>query len=180
MFKIGTIVLCAGFLLVACRKTTPVVTTPVPADIPEFRQGLAALHEFTPDGYARAVEYFQRASELAPEKCEYRLEAAQASLLLALEQRLNSEDFRSAWERGADPQCAPETSFAIRLDAFRSLDDFGSRDRTILQKINQAIQLQPADAFNWIIRWKINPTATRQENAILLLITVEQGTDMSH
>jgi tetratricopeptide (TPR) repeat protein len=144
-----------------------VVVPPVPADIPEFRQGLAAFHEFTPDGYVRAIEHFQRASDLAPEKCEYRLQAAQASLFLALEQRLNSEDFRSALERGADPQCAPGTAFAIRLDAFRSLDDFGSRDRTVLQKINQAIQLEPADAFNWVLRWKISPTATRQENSIL-------------
>lgn len=168
MSKIGTVVLGIGLMLTGCRKITPVTVTPtVPADLAEFRQGLAALHEFTPDGYARAVEHFQRASDLAPEKCEYRLQAAQASLFLALELKLNSEDFRAAWERGADPQCAPGTAFAIRLDAFRSLDDFGSRDRTILQKINQAIELAPADAFNWVLRWKINPTATRQENSIL-------------
>src|SRR5258707_788680 len=93
MSKIGTIILCVGLVLTGCSKRPVVVAPVVPADLPEFRQGLAALHEFTPEGYARAVEHFQRASDLAPEKCEYRLQAAQASLFLALE--LSPRHFRS-------------------------------------------------------------------------------------
>lgn len=167
MSKCGTIMLC--LTLAACTKSRPApVAPPIPADRVQFEQGLAALNEFTPDGYARAVTHFERASEIAPENCEYRLEAAQANLFLALEQKLNSESFRSAWERGADPQCAPGTAFTLRLDAFRSLDDFGpGRDRAALAKINQAIGLEPGNAFNWFVRWKLNPSTSRQENSIL-------------
>ena len=168
MFKVGSI-LYVALALAACTKAQPVVNAPViPADRLQFEQGLAALKEFTPDGYARAIEHFQSASGLAPENCEYRLHHAEASLLLALEQKLNAEDFKPAWERAADPQCAPDTAFTLRLDAFRLLDDFGlNRDRTVLDKINQAIALEPGDAFNWFVRWKLNPNTIRQENAIL-------------
>ena len=168
MFKVGPI-LYVTLVLAACTKIQPVVNAPViPADRLQFEQGLAALKEFTPDGYAQAIEHFQEASGLAPENCEYRLHYAEANLFLSLEQKLNAEDFRPAWERAADPQCAPDTAFTLRLDAFRLLDDFGvNRDRTVLDKINQAIALGPGDAFNWFVRWKLNPNTIRQENAIL-------------
>jgi tetratricopeptide (TPR) repeat protein len=168
MFKVGS-VLYAALALAACTKAQLVVNAPViPADRLQFEQGLAAFKAFTPDGYARAIEHFQRASDLAPENCEYRLNHAEANLFLALEQKLNAEDFRPAWERAADPQCAPDTSFTLRLSAFRLLDDFGiNRDRTVLEKINQAIALEPVNAFNWFVRWKLNPNTIRQENAIL-------------
>jgi tetratricopeptide (TPR) repeat protein len=158
-------------MLAACTKVIPVAVPPPPAIPPDrlqFEQGITALHEFTPEGYVRAVEHFQRASELAPDNCEYRLNLAQANLFLALEQRLNSENFRSAWEQGVDPQCAPGSAFGLRLQAFHTLDDFGTAlDRASLDKINQAIQLEPNDAFNWFVRWRLNPTTTRQENSIL-------------
>ncbi len=158
-------------ILTACTKIAPVATPPappIPAGRLHFEQGLAALHEFTPEGYARAIDHFQRASELTPGNCEYRLHLAQANLFLALEQKLNSENFRPAWERGTDPQCAPGSAFSLRLQAFHALDDFGpALDRASLDKINQAIQLEPNDAFNWFVRWRLNPTTTRQENSIL-------------
>jgi tetratricopeptide (TPR) repeat protein len=149
-----------ALLLAACAKAprhhVVAPPPPVPADRLQFEQGIAALREFTPDAYARAIEHFERASALAPDNCEYQLNAAQASLFLALEQKLNSEEFRPAWEKGADPKCAPETAFALRLDAFRLLDEFGpTRDRTALPKINQAIQLEPGNALNLFVRWKM-------------------------
>jgi tetratricopeptide (TPR) repeat protein len=155
--------------LTACTRPKPLLITPsVAPDLSEFHQGLAALYEFTPDGYARAIGHFQRASELSPGDCEYRLHLAEANLFLALEQKLNTEDFRPALERGTDPQCAPGSAFTLRLDAFRSLDDFGpSRDRTGLGKIDQAIGMEPENPFNWFVRWKMNPTTRQQENSIL-------------
>jgi tetratricopeptide (TPR) repeat protein len=160
--------------LAACTKRVPVATTPpapTPSDTLEFSQfnrGLSALHEFTPEGYARAIEHFQAASGLAPENCEYRMHLAQANLFLALEQKLNSENFRPAWERGNDPQCAPGSAFALRLQAFRALDDFGPGiDRMSLDKINRAIQLEPDEPLNWFVRWRLNPSTNRQENSIL-------------
>src|SRR5262245_45507452 len=96
--------------LAACSKKVPVAVTspsPPPSDALEFNRGLAALHESTPEGYARAIQHFQAASSIAPENCDYRMHLAQANLFLALEQKLNSETFRSAWERGTDPECAP-------------------------------------------------------------------------
>lgn len=164
------IVLNLVLALTACTKVARVAHVPpaIPADALQFEQGLAALREFTPDGYRRAIEHFQRASDILPENCEYRLHLAQANLFLALEQKSNWDDFRPAWERGVDPQCAPGSAFALRLDAFRSLDDFGSgQDRAALAKINQAIELEPDNPFNWYVRWKLNPTTTRQENSIL-------------
>ena len=168
MFKCR-LVLYIALALAACTKAQRVANVPViPADRLQFEQGLAALKEFTPDGYTRAIEHFQLASNLAPDNCEYRLHNAEANLFLALEQKLNAEDFKPAWERSADPQCAPDTAFTLRLNAFRLLDDFGiNRDRTVLEKINQAIALEPGNAFNWFVRWKLNPNTIRQENAIL-------------
>src|SRR5439155_8416853 len=135
----------------------------------------------------RAIEEFQSASTLAPENCEYRLQLAQANLFRALEQKLNAEDFRPAFERGANPECASEaqarqraasregaaikeiaSAFSLRLDAFRSLDDFApSRDRTGLLKIDQALGLEPENLLNWLVRWKLNPSTREQENSIL-------------
>src|SRR5688572_17939467 len=162
MVRKVTILFIAGLAMTAlpaCTRVKPVVVAPVPAPPPdrvEFGHGLTALREFTPAGYARAIEHFQRASDLAPETCEYRLQLAQANLFLALEQKLNWEEFRPAWERAGDPQCAPASAFALRLEAFRALDEFGpSRDRTVLGKINQAIQLEPDNAFNLFVRWKM-------------------------
>src|SRR5262245_10768985 len=111
------ILLC---FLAACTKAVPAAAPLPPATPPdrmEFQQALNALHEFTPSGYTRAAGHFRRASELSPENCEYRLQLAQANLFLALEQRLNAENFRPAWEQGVDPQCAPGNDFSLRLQA---------------------------------------------------------------
>jgi len=75
-----------------------------------FLEGLAAFHEFTPEGYARAIPLFRRASELDAANCTYQLHAAQASLFLAYEQELNFEDFPAALSEGATPACAAADS----------------------------------------------------------------------
>ncbi len=170
LLSLGLVVLFLA--LGACAKTRPLAVAPPPPPIPEDRiqneQGLLSLHEFTPQGYLRAIDHFGRAAELQPDNCGYKLMYAESNLFLALEQKLNYEDFRPAWERAADPLCAPESAFALRLEVFRSLDDFGPvRDRTVLNKINQAILLEPNEPLNWFVRWKLNPTTNRQENAIL-------------
>jgi tetratricopeptide (TPR) repeat protein len=157
-------------VLLGCAKTVPVIPPPPPqsSELPEFNRGLSSLHEFTPEGYTRAIQHFQAASNLAPDNCQYRMYLAQANLFLALEQKANSENFRPAWERGTDPQCAPGSAFSLRLQAFRALDDFGPGiDRMSLDKINQAIQLEPDEPLNWFVRWRLNPSTNRQENGIL-------------
>jgi tetratricopeptide (TPR) repeat protein len=173
-----------GFLILllavaGCRKAPPAVVAPalppVPADRLHFQEGLKSFHEFTPEGYKRAIERFGQASALAPETCEYRLHAAQAHLFLALEQKLNREEFREAWEKGADPGCAPGSAFALRLEAFRLLDEFGIvRDRTVLAKINQAIEIDPDDVFSRYVLWKMKPDPVIDE-AELALIQYELG-----
>jgi tetratricopeptide (TPR) repeat protein len=167
----------AGFAVVltltlfACAKKVPATVTVPPltsSATAEFDRGLSALHEFTPEGYARAIAHFQTASKLAPDNCNYRMHLAQANLFLALEQKLNSENFRPVWERGIDPECAPGSAFSLRLQAFHALDDFGPGiDRASVDKINQAIQLEPDEPLNWFVRWRLNPSTNRQENAIL-------------
>jgi tetratricopeptide (TPR) repeat protein len=147
----------------------------VPPDRLYFEQGLKSLYEATPEGYIRAIERFNQASSLAPENCEYRLNAAQAQLFLALEQKLNREDFHESWNKGADPGCASARAFSLRLEAFRSLDDFGVvRDRTALDKINQAIEIDPENVFSRYVRWKMKPDPLIDE-ADLALVEYELG-----
>jgi tetratricopeptide (TPR) repeat protein len=165
--------------LMGCMKSRPSAVIPAAPSAPahelRFQEGLKALHEFTPDGYVRAIERFDEASALAPGVCEYRLQAAQAQLFLALEQKLNREDFRSSWEKGADPGCAPGSAFALRLEAFRLLDDFGIvRDRTALAKINQSVALDPQDVYSRYVQWKMKADPLIDE-ADLALIQYELG-----
>src|SRR5262249_28684012 len=152
-------------------KARPAVVVPaVPADRLRFQEGLKLLYEFTPEGYRRAIERFNLASALSPQNCEYRLHSAQAHLFLALEQKLNREDFRESWDEGADPGCAPGSAFSMRLEAFRSLDDFGViRDRTALARINQAIEIDPEDVFNLYVRWKMKPDPLIDEADLALI-----------
>ena len=181
MFKFGGGLLLFVIALSGCIKDGPkaaplgYAAPTVPADRVQFQEGLKAFYEFTPEGYARAIEHFDQASMLAPENCEYRLHSAQAHLFLALEQKLNREDFRESWDKGADPGCAPGSAFSLRLEVFRGFDDFGvARDRTAMAKINQAIELEPNDTFSRYVQWKMKPDPLIDE-ADLALIQYELG-----
>src|SRR5262245_25776794 len=180
-FRFGCGLLVLVFALAGCARNRAAVAPPalptpaIPADRLQFQEGLKAFYDFTPEGYARAIEHFERASVLAPENCQYRLHAAQAHLFLALEQKLNREDFRESWNKGADPGCAPGSAFSLRLEVLRSFDDFGiARDRTALAKINEAIELDPNDVFNRYVQWKMKPDPLIDE-ADLALIQYELG-----
>src|SRR5262245_31932390 len=180
-FRFGCGLLFLVFAFAGCARNRAAVAPPalpepvIPADRLQFQDGLKAFYEFTPEGYARAIERFDQASLLAPENCEYRLHAAQAHLFLALEQKLNRENFRDSWDKGADPACAPGSAFSLRLEVFRTFDDFGIvRDRTGLGKINQAIELDPNDIFSRYVQWKLKPDPLIDE-ADLALIQYELG-----
>ena len=66
-FGMGLLIFFLCLTLIACTNSKRLVIAPSTAlDRAEFHQGLAALHEFTPDGYARAIEHFQRVLALSP------------------------------------------------------------------------------------------------------------------
>src|SRR5687767_5901599 len=98
MFRHTTLViLTLSATMFGCR--TPVRVPPVagtPTHLLESQAGLKAMNEATPDGYQRAVAHFRRAVDLRPATCDYKLQFAHASLLFALEQELNEEDFNPA------------------------------------------------------------------------------------
>jgi tetratricopeptide (TPR) repeat protein len=177
LFRFGRLLILV-VTLAGCIKGRPVGVLPAPVVAPDrlhFQEGLRSLYEFTLEGYARAIDRFNQASALAPDNCEYRLHVAQAHLFLALEQKLNREDFRVTWDKGADPGCAPGSAFSLRLEAFRALDDFGIiRDRTALARINEAIELAPDDILNRYVLWKMKPDPLINE-ADLALIQYELG-----
>src|SRR5262245_21158923 len=95
-------------LLSGCGKSVARLATPSPLvsdrtfksglvdHVSWYELGLSAFREFTPEGYQRAVGYFRRASDLAPDICDYRLDLAQASLFLAFEQASNLDDFSNS------------------------------------------------------------------------------------
>src|ERR1700688_926160 len=88
-----------GILLMiasSCGRRTNVaapIATP-PEDEVLYRQGLEAVHQGTPEAYARAAEALETASALKPERCEYALNFAQSLLFLAAEQSQNREPFQ--------------------------------------------------------------------------------------
>jgi hypothetical protein len=89
-----------------------------------YRQGLAAFHEGTPNGYARAIEAFRNASALRPRQCEYSLNMAQALFFLVSEKRNNWEEFRpnqveaAALIGSVEGACASNhEAFLLRLHA---------------------------------------------------------------
>lgn len=170
----------------ACvKRGAPAAAQFVPPDVIFHKQAIEAFEEFTPDGYARAARAFDQAAELAPDNCGYLLHRSQALLFLALEQKLNWENFQPTWDeaiatlgKAATPNrdarestaraCSSTDPFALRLEALGSLDYFGpGKDRAALAKISQAIEMEPANPLNWYVRWKLNPTTARQENAIV-------------
>jgi tetratricopeptide (TPR) repeat protein len=156
-------------LLSGCGKSVARLTTPAPR-VPDaafkpaiiehvnwYELGISAFREFTPEGYRRAIGYFRRASDLAPDICDYRLHLAQANLFLAFEQASNLDDFSGAFDQSQPPACGADTAFAQRLEAMRSLALFrlGHDRLASIALINGAIERDPDNALNWLVAWEL-------------------------
>ena len=190
--RAGGVALIALLAVVAgCSRSRIRSVPPQPtAERLLFEQGLASFREFTPTSYSRAGGLFRQAVDLEPGNCLYRLHLAEALLFLALEQRLNDEAHEANWDEAvavlersrlsgpsATPantssipaiDCSAHEALGLRLEAISLLDEFRpGGDRSALTRIARAIELKPGDPLNWFVRWKLNPSTRRQENAIL-------------
>src|SRR2546426_1560629 len=88
-------VIAISVLASACGRRTAALapSASLGEDETRYKQGLAAFHEGTPEGYARAADAFRKASALKPQRCDYALNLAQSLLFLSAEQLLNWEDY---------------------------------------------------------------------------------------
>ena len=185
---LGALACCLLMVLPGCSRRVDIATTleAQPQNV-LFEQGLASFKAFTPDAYSEAVNYFKQAVDLVPDNCRFHLHLSETLLFLALEQRLNLEEFdttrnealaaleraRTAGITPTDGQNCQEVgcggaAFILRLEAISLLDEFQpGGDPTALRKIAEAIELDPDDPMNWFVRWRLNPNTRRQENAIL-------------
>ena len=196
----GAVACCLLMVLPGCSRRVNIATTleTQPQDV-LFEKGLASFKAFTPDAYNEAVNYFKQAVALVPDNCRFHLHLSETLLFLALEQRLNLEEFdttrnealaalervRTAGGTPRDGQNDPyqdvgcgDAAFILRLEAISLLDEFQpGGDPTALRKIAEAIELDPDDPMNWFVRWRLNPNTRRQENAILK--AAELGGDLA-
>ena len=183
-------VCCVLLVLTGCSRRATIVTTleNLPQNI-LFEQGVSSFEEFTPDSYSQAADYFKQAAALVPDNCSYHLHRSESLLFLALERRLNLEEFdtirdealvalervRTAAATPPDGRSNPkqndgcdDTAFILRLEAISLLDEFQpGGDPAALRKIAEAIDLDPTEPMNWFVRWRLNPNTRRQENAIV-------------
>src|SRR5262249_26751802 len=120
---------------------------------------VAAFHEGTPEGYARAADLFRKASRLKGDRCEYALNLAQSLLFLATEQLLNWEDYEPRKMEAAsilDSAGATCMSyyepFLLRLRAL-----IAGRGPAATELINHAVDLDPSDAMNWVVLGYLDP-----------------------
>jgi tetratricopeptide (TPR) repeat protein len=152
-------------IVIGCGRRIPITVGPViPEDELLQRQADAAFHEGTPEGYTRAVSLFQRASDLNSNRCEYALARAQALLFLASEQQSNWEEFepqRTEALRLIDSSeftCPTSEGFTSRLRAFvLGLGPDGDA------KAKRALELDSAEAMNWLAQEKTNPVGLQHE-----------------
>ena len=203
--RAGGVALIVLLVLVGgCSRTIIRSVGPQPtAERLLFEQGLASFREFTPTSYSRAAELFRQAVDLEPGNCGYRLHLAEALLLLALEQRLNQQAHQANWDEAiavlessptAVPaatrintssipaiDCSVHEAWGLRLEAISLLDEFQpGGDRLALTQIARAIELEPGDPLNWFVRWKLNPSTRRQENAILQAASLSDDLALIH
>lgn len=119
-----------------------------------YRDGLRAFHLGTPEGYRRAATAFQRAWRIEPENCDYSLNLAQSLVFLSDEKRLNLEEHetsRSEAIAAADGNpCPGYESFRIRLSALLE-----HPADSAVETIERAIRLDPLDAMNRVVYWKL-------------------------
>jgi len=136
--------------------------TKLPSASPEhellYRGGLEAFRQATPEGYRQAIDAFRKASTLAPSRCEYSLHLAESLILLAQEQRYNWEEFEPRVSEAVGiidsiQRAAECATFKPFVDRLRALSGPG---RDALGMINRAIELDPSDAMNWYVLWRLN------------------------
>ena len=154
-----------------------------------FEQGLQLFRHFTPQSYLHATALFRRAVKIEPQNCLYKLHLSETLLFLALEQKLNRQNHQASWTEATSivkqlstasqtegsttssrtfGDCSKYRASILRLEAISLLDEFQpGGDSTALAKIAHAIELEPADPIAWWVRWKLNPSTRRQNNAIL-------------
>ena len=163
MMRLFLIAIVVSVLAAGCGQKiqAPVraASTGIPEDDRLYREGLAAFHEATPEGYARAAGLFRRAAEINPRRCEYSLHHLESRLFLALEQKWNSED-NDANLSVKQPGCDAFESFSHRLQALSLFPELtvGMRDRA-MAAVNRAVELDPNDPLNWYVLWKLGPTS---------------------
>src|SRR2546427_7927212 len=123
-----------------------------------YRAGLEAFRQATPEGYQQAIDAFRKASTLAPSRCEYSLHLAESLVLLAQEQKYNWEEFEPRVSEvvgiiDSIQRAAACATFKPFVDRLRALSGPG---RDALGMINRAIELDPSDAMNWYVLWRLN------------------------
>ncbi len=180
MFRI-TLVVVAALAAVGCGPK--IAKVQIPAGPPEhevlFAQGQAAFREATPEGYLKSAEAFRKASVLSPEHCEYPLHLAQSLMFLAMEQKLNQEDFAPTGKEASEVIAAIQTQpcaarFAPLLSRVQALSTSPGQAQAVVgnaviqiqestrgqestDAINRALEADPADAMNWLVLWKLSP-----------------------
>jgi tetratricopeptide (TPR) repeat protein len=158
-------ILATALLMVGCGRRTvvsvPLATTPTAESL--NTEGVSAFHEGTPEGYTRAVDAFRRASKLKGDRCEYALNLAQSLLFLATEQLLNWEEYEPRQTEAAGIVDAAGATcmsyyepFLLRLRAL-----IAGRGPAATELINRAVDLDSADAMNWVVLGYLDPQSRR-------------------
>jgi tetratricopeptide (TPR) repeat protein len=134
-----------------------------------YEEGIAAFRLSTPEGYQRAADFFRKASDAAPAKCEYGLHRAEALLFLAREQQFN-------WEQEYMVSRQAATEILSRLQTNQSCSAFdaliqrakalSATPEMARDYIRDAIEVGDRDPLNWLVLWlldsKHNPDAIRR------------------
>ncbi len=166
--RILTILITALLSPAACGRRAAVAPPPAavaPVRTPEslYAAGLAAFHQGTPESYARAAEAFRAALSLQPDRCEFKLNLAQSLLFLSTEQLLNWQDYvprkteAASIVYAAESGCLPShESFLLRLRALIT-----GRGPAATELVNRAVDLDPADAMNWVVLGYLDPASPR-------------------
>jgi tetratricopeptide (TPR) repeat protein len=146
------------FCAVACHRRLTTIPGPTPEEL--FQQGLKAFHQGTPQSYQRAAEAFGRASKMRPTECVYSLNQAQSLLFLSAEQELNFEPHEPSRMEASSivdsvaPAClSTQEPFVLRLRAL-----IAGRGSEAANLINRAVELDTAEAMNWVALGYLDPT----------------------